>query len=36
MVSNIIKIKNKARLHAFLINVKNELPTILKNEKISK
>ena len=33
MVSNKIKIKNKARLYAFLINAKNELLTISKIKK---
>ena len=34
MVSNQSKVKKKVRLYAFIINTKNELLTILKNEKI--
>ena len=36
MISNKRKIKNKVRFYVFLINTKNEMLTILKNEKNSK
>ena len=36
MVSNKRKFKNKVRFYVFLINTKNELLNILKNEKNEK